>query len=49
VAMGNTGQREQLPEVERFLDDPDPMLREHASWAAQRLRRLPGPVSSPAP
>jgi epoxyqueuosine reductase len=39
VALGNTGAPEHLPEVERFLDDSDSMLREHARWAAQRITR----------
>lgn len=42
VALGNTGGPEHLPAVERFLDDPDPLLREHAAWAAERLRERAG-------
>ena len=38
VALGNTGEREHVEAVERFLDDPDPLLREHAGWAFRRLR-----------
>ncbi len=38
VALGNTGGPEQAEVVERYLDDPDPLLREHAEWALQRLR-----------
>jgi len=37
VALGNTGRAEDLPAIARFLDDPDPLLREHAEWAVARL------------
>src|SRR6266581_8960012 len=38
VALGNTGGPDELAAAESFLDDPDPLLREHAAWAAGRLR-----------
>jgi epoxyqueuosine reductase len=38
VAAGNTGGDAEREAVERYVDDPDPLLREHAVWAAQRLR-----------
>jgi len=38
VALGNTGAQAHLELVEAYLDDPDPLLREHAAWAAERLR-----------
>jgi epoxyqueuosine reductase len=42
VVLGNIGD-EGDPTVahlvERYLDDPDPMLRSHAAWAARRLGR----------
>ena len=38
VALGNSGGGEQRSAAEAFLDDPDPMLREHAEWALQRLQ-----------
>jgi epoxyqueuosine reductase len=37
VALGNSGGPEHRASVEPFLDDPDPMLREHAAWALERL------------
>jgi epoxyqueuosine reductase len=54
VALGNVGGPECVEDVERFADDPDPVLREHAQWAARRLgergvTRAPGaaPVRAP--
>jgi epoxyqueuosine reductase len=38
VAAGNSGARSLLDVVEAFQDDEDDMLREHARWAAERLR-----------
>ncbi len=42
VALGNTGNGDD-PSTERVLrsalDDPDAMIREHATWAAERLGR----------
>jgi len=42
VVLGNVGDGED-PAVEaalrRALADPDPLLREHAAWAARRLGR----------
>jgi epoxyqueuosine reductase len=37
VALGNTGGPEQRSAVEAYLDDPDPLLREHAEWALARM------------
>jgi epoxyqueuosine reductase len=48
VALGNTGEPEHLEEVERFVADPDPLIREHAAWAAERLRRGPEGERGPA-
>jgi len=38
VALGNTGNAEHLPVVAPFLEDGDELVREHAEWAAARLR-----------
>jgi epoxyqueuosine reductase len=38
VALGNVGAEEHLPLLESFADDEDELLREHASWAVERLR-----------
>jgi epoxyqueuosine reductase len=37
VALGNTGAPEDRALVEPFLDDDDPLLREHAEWALARI------------
>jgi epoxyqueuosine reductase len=37
VALGNVGTPEHRADLERFLDDDDPLLREHAEWALARL------------
>jgi epoxyqueuosine reductase len=39
VAVGNTGDAEHLEAIRPYLDDEDPLLREHAEWAAERLAR----------
>jgi epoxyqueuosine reductase len=38
VALGNTGGPEHREAAERFLDDPDEMLRESARWSLDRMR-----------
>ena len=37
VVLGNTGGPEHRPLLEKFAEDEDPLLREHASWALERL------------
>jgi epoxyqueuosine reductase len=37
VALGNSGGPEHRAAAVAYLDDPDPMLREHAAWAVARL------------
>ena len=37
VALGNVGKREDVDVLTRALDEDDPLLREHARWALQRL------------
>lgn len=39
IAMGNSGNREFLPELERMKADEDPIIAEHAHRAIQYLRR----------
>jgi epoxyqueuosine reductase len=41
VTLGNTGTLEDVPVLEQALDDPEPLVREHAAWALARLHRLP--------
>jgi epoxyqueuosine reductase len=38
VALGNTGTERQVEVAERYLEDEDPLLREHAAWALSKLR-----------
>jgi epoxyqueuosine reductase len=38
VAMGNSGDRRFVPWLERAREHPDPVIREHAAWALDRLR-----------
>jgi epoxyqueuosine reductase len=37
VALGNAGGPEHRVAAATYLDDPDPLLREHAAWAVRRL------------
>jgi epoxyqueuosine reductase len=37
VALGNIGDPSALPALRRALDDPEPLVREHAAWAIGRL------------
>ena len=37
VVAGNVGDPDLRPSVERYVDDPDPMLRDAAEWALARL------------
>jgi epoxyqueuosine reductase len=40
VVLGNTASasdRRAAETIERYCNDPDPMLRSHAEWAAQRI------------
>jgi epoxyqueuosine reductase len=37
VALGNSGRPEHAAAIEAYLDDEDPVLREHAQWALERL------------
>jgi len=37
VALGNTGTREDLPALENAMSDPEPLVREHAAWAVEKI------------
>jgi epoxyqueuosine reductase len=37
VALGNSGSPEALPVLEQALQDPEPLVREHAEWAIERI------------
>ena len=39
VVLGNVGTAEDVDVLTRALDDPEPLVREHAAWALARLRR----------
>jgi epoxyqueuosine reductase QueG len=38
VVVGNSGIREFLPKLQRFLTHEDVHVRSHAEWAAKKLR-----------
>jgi epoxyqueuosine reductase len=38
IALGNSGDAQRLPVLERLARDEDPVVREHAEWARRRLR-----------
>ena len=38
VALGNVGDPSALPALERALEDPEPLVREHARWAIDQIR-----------
>jgi epoxyqueuosine reductase len=40
IAIGNSGDRQFMPLIERALHDPDPIISEAASWARQRLENV---------
>lgn len=42
LALGNTGGPEHRSLLERYADDPDTLLREHAAWALRRLDERSG-------
>ena len=37
-AIGNSAEPDLIPPAERLLEDPDPVVRDAAEWAVQRLR-----------
>ena len=39
VALGNTGGADDLTALDRAAADPDPLIAEHAAWAAVRVRQ----------
>jgi epoxyqueuosine reductase len=38
IAAGNWGSAEAIAPLERLLDDPSLLVREHAAWALERIR-----------
>ena len=39
VALGNVGEAEDLPALEKARSDPEPLIREHAEWALAQIRQ----------
>jgi epoxyqueuosine reductase len=37
VALGNTGDMQALPVLQKALNDEDPLVREHVKWAIERI------------
>jgi epoxyqueuosine reductase len=42
VALGNTGDRIALPVLQNALSDEEPMVREHAKWAVEKIQERAG-------
>src|SRR5260370_5814813 len=38
IAMGNSGNKEFIPELEKMSADAEPVIAEHAQWALKKLR-----------
>ena len=38
VALGNIGDPDDLPDLERAAQDPEPLIAEHARWAVEQIR-----------
>ena len=38
VVLGNVGTVDDVPVLRQALDDPEPLVREHAAWALARLQ-----------
>jgi epoxyqueuosine reductase len=45
VALGNLGDTCALPSLTKALSDPEPLIREHAAWAIERINLTPRPPS----
>jgi epoxyqueuosine reductase len=39
VALGNTGSSEDIPALQAALNDPEPLVREHAAWAIESINK----------
>lgn len=40
VVLGNVGTVEDVPALQQALEDPEPLVREHAAWALLALNRI---------
>lgn len=45
VVLGNVGTTEDVDVLTRALDDPEPLVREHAAWARDRVQERQGRTS----
>jgi len=48
VALGNSGDDRAWPWLAQAAQDPDPLVAEHARWAAAQLQLRPGRLGAPA-
>jgi len=39
VVLGNVGTEADVDVLTHALDDPEPLVREHAAWALERVRQ----------
>lgn len=39
VALGNTGDMHALPVLNQAIEDPEPLVREHAKWAMEEIKK----------
>ena len=39
IALGNTGNMHALPVLQNALNDDEPMIREHAAWAIEQIKK----------
>jgi epoxyqueuosine reductase len=37
VVLGNVGTVEDVPVLQQALDDPEPLVRDHAAWALEQI------------
>jgi epoxyqueuosine reductase len=44
IVLGNRGDLETLPVLRKALDDPEPLVREAAAWAIERIEQRAAPV-----
>ena len=43
VVLGNIGDENSLPALEKALDDPEPLVQEHTRWAMNQIKNKPLP------
>ena len=48
VVLGDVGTAYDVEALTRALDDPEPLAREHAAWALDRVSRSSAPDFSPS-